>query len=356
MDPLLTPDSQPISRSPDLLTGERVTETIEEETGEGLLLNDPLVMSMYQSSSPQNNANTSSDSTPDSSPVRTTDPLLEQSLSDREFEQMEAAAAETLVSEVKDFSDFGHPNLQPDKYVIDTQDPFSTPAKATSALKSSDDEYEVISQPAADVSNLLSLSPERSFAADTTIIDPETSVGQKIEQVVQPVSPPPPLQSSAPLLPLSSPPPPPSSPPLLPSSPPPPPPPLTPEVEVEVAAAPAVAAVTSAAAESGAEASATGEEGDSDGENEDRNQAARVVPSSSSSSSESEPEPDPVSAAVPVQAPAPKKTAGKESIPCSQPLSPGLKKSPAVQMASADSSTSVCPYSSGKLMSHLSTL
>lgn len=302
-----------------------VTETIEEETGDGLLLNDPLVMSMYQSS-PQ--------SSPDSSPVRTGDQLPEQSLSDREFEQMEAAAAEAQVSQVPDFSDFGHPNLQPERYVIDSDDPFSTPAKVTSAAKSSDEEeYEVISQ-SADVSNLLSLSPEHSFAADTTIIDSDPSLGKETQVATE----------------------------LLPDSLPPPPPPLTPEVtQIAAESSPAASVSDSQSGASQAPHAPDDDDDDEDrdvSDNEDKNQGARDDQSEvrvpSSSSSESEPEADPVSAVVPVQSAAPKKTPVEETSPSSQSqpqpvLSLGLEKRPAVQMASADSSTSsCCPYTSGE--------
>ena len=280
------------------------SDTIEEETGEGLLLNDPLVMSMYQTSSPPKRL--SPDSSPDSSPVRplpVPQQLAEESLSDREFEQMEAAAAVTPltdVSETRNFRDFGHPNLMdgPDQYVI--RDPFRTPGKV--GTKSSDeDEYEVIPQTGADVSNLMSLSPEHSFtgpaAADTTIMD-YTSAGAP--------SPPPPL--------------------------------------------PAAAAPSHGSAGGAEESSDSQSAASSHPEHDDI--VADVAHAASSSpapripdpSSESDSEPDPVSP-VPVQIAAPKKTDGDETITRTVKQQPGLHT---VSMASADSSTSGCPFTAGK--------
>lgn len=301
-------------------------DTIEEETGEGLLLNDPLIMSMYQSSSPAKPQSPAS--SPDSSPVRqvpVSEQLAEESLSDREFEQMEAAAAAaavvTDVSETKDFTDFGHPNLLDgdQQYVIDEQDPFRTPAK-TGTKSSDEEEYEVIPQTAADVSNLLSLSPERSSiaAADTTIIDAVSE--EEAEKFAPAASPlPPPLPAAAP---------------------------------------PAVTAANEMVIEETAVGAEAGESSDSAASSPDDDIAhvlsARPPIPIPSSESDSEPEPDPVSAPHPVSVPvlpaAPKKTDSDETIartPIQQQQSHGPHT---VSMASADSSTSGCPFTACKFL------
>lgn len=170
-----------VSPQPDPLIPGRVSDTIEDETGEGLLLNDPLVMSMYQTASPAKPL--SPLSSPDVSPIRPDMPqLAEESLSDKEFEQMEAAAAAATIAEknqqeeqlavIREMSESGDSGrMNATRYEISADDPFQTPAKA--GTKSSDeDDYEVIPQ-GHEVSNLMSLSPSHSFAADTTIIEPE---------------------------------------------------------------------------------------------------------------------------------------------------------------------------------------
>ena len=154
-------------------------DMIAEETGEGLLDN-PFIMSMYQA--PQEEPPTSpsppppppvagdEDSSPESSPVRLQQ-VAEESLSDREFEQMEAvAAASTHREQVSD---------DKDSLLLDSRDPLRTPSKA--ATKSSDDEdYEVIPQN-PDVSNLLSLSPVR--CADRTVTEaPEAEEAARDEE------------------------------------------------------------------------------------------------------------------------------------------------------------------------------
>lgn len=309
-------------------------DTIEEETGEGLLLNDPLVMSMYQTSSPPKQH--SPDSSPESSPARqqlAPDQLAEESLSDREFEQMEAVAAAAAaapladITQTRDFSDFGHPNLLDGdhKYVIDEQDPFSTPAKA--GTKSSDEEeYEVIRQADADVSNLLSLSPERTaVAADTTIIGVDTSATADEAHESFPPAPSPPPSPPPPPLPAAAPP---------------------------AGDAVAAAAAAGAAGGGGGGGEERSESASSHGGDDDDDIAHVLSAPSDPRIPSSDSEPDPVSAPAPVSVPhlpaAPKKTATDSDETITRPakhLTPGPNT---VAMASADSSTSGCPFTAGE--------
>jgi hypothetical protein len=312
-----------------------VQDTIEEETGEGLLLNDPLVMSMYQSSPTKNQT---PDSSPDSSPVRVAaDPPAEESLSDKEFEQMEAKAAavspvHSRITQTSEFRDFGHPNLMDDvldEYQINKDDPFQTPAKATtttttSAKSSYEDEYEVIPQTAADVSNLMGLSPERSFAPDTTIIEADPSVRPSVSPVMRDAdekfppapSPEPPVQQPA----------------------------------VAAAAAPPVA--VSSLTTSGAEAGNEQDDGDDDDDESVRRdtQLQHVLSAPPETRiPDTQPEPHPVSA-VPLLTAVPKKTDDDydQTHTAKQTHQSPAAQRNTVSMASADSSSSGCPFTAGE--------